>query len=74
MGTFRNVVAWTGGSDARPIEQVTGLERRCVRSLFRQQVIMWREFWKDRPDRDLLRIFWNRARLDAHATYRPSVE
>jgi hypothetical protein len=46
MGIFRNVVAWTGGSDARPIDQVSPEERHCIRSLFRRQCYLFKDFWE----------------------------
>lgn len=62
--------AWTGGDGPRALGTL-GIERRTVSEFFREQVTIWRDFWHDMPDRDTLRIFWNRARHDAHATHRP---
>lgn len=62
--------AWTGGSNPKPLLGLDGDERALVSKLFRDQFILYFTFWKDKPTRDTLRIFWRRARYDAHATFR----
>lgn len=61
--------AWTGGSAPRPLPEVSRDERRYISHLFREQCETFRAFWGDLPG-DVRRIFWNRARYDAHATFR----
>jgi len=60
---------WMGGSRPRPINQVTGAERRYITTLFKEQCRIFRNFWGDLP-KDMRRLFFNRARYDAHATFR----
>lgn len=66
--------AWTGGSDPRPLSEITGFEREYVSALFAEQVTEWVECWGDLPKMDTVRLFWDRARHDAHATCRDSQE
>ncbi len=70
---FRNgyaTKAWTGGTGPRPWSDVEGFERVYVSALFAEQVADWIECWGNMPEMDTARIFWNRARHDAHATAR----
>lgn len=64
------IIAWTGGTAPRPIGTVGRDERHAISYLFREQVTTWAGFWGDFPDRPTLRVFWNRARYDAHASFR----
>jgi len=61
--------AWTGGSSPNPIAEISRSERKMCRAIFRDSVRIFRDYWGDMPS-DVLRIFWNRARYDAHATHR----
>jgi len=63
-------VAWTGGSEPAPIRWVSTPERVYVYKLFRADIAVWEEYWKEKVPADVRAIFWNRARGDAHATYR----
>lgn len=65
-----SVIAWTGGTPPRPIADIHNQERTLVSALFRNQILDFRAYWGELPDRDTTRIYWNRARHDAHATYR----
>lgn len=62
--------AWTGGCRPRPLLLIGPEEARLVRFFFREQMQEWNDFWGDWPDKDTRRIFWGRARFDAHATIR----
>lgn len=62
--------AWTGGSRPRPLRDLPFGERQYVSYLFRQQVRTWSTYWFAPVPGDIARIFWRRARYDAHATYR----
>jgi hypothetical protein len=64
------MTAWTGGSAPRPLSQIGRLERALLRREFRRQIIEYRSYWGDLPDRRVARLFWHRARYDAHATCR----
>lgn len=64
------IVAWMGGSRPKPITECSADEVALVSLLFREQFKTWHDYWKDYPSRDVARIFWNRARYDAHATMR----
>ena len=64
------VLAWAGGSSPRPIGTIGRWERDIVTALFREQWNTFTAFWGSAPDHDTARIFWNRARHDAHATGR----
>jgi hypothetical protein len=66
--------AWTGGSHPRPLLYVGHKERFFITHLFRDQVRTWAYGWGDFPDMDTMRIFWRRARFDAHATCRDEWE
>jgi hypothetical protein len=65
-----NRKAWTGGSKPLPILELGREERRYVSFLFREQLTIWHDYWGDYPNNDTRHIFWNRARFDAHATFR----
>ena len=59
---------WTGGTMPASVESLTRQERHLVSYLFRQQFSTFVDYWEEYPDRDTQRIFWRRARFDAHAT------
>ena len=65
-----NPTAWMGGSRPRPLLELSQYERLYVTYLFRQQVRTWSTYWFAPVPGDIARIFWKRARYDAHATYR----
>lgn len=62
--------AWMGGSRPCPLLELIKGERTYVSYLFRQQVSTRLDFWFAPMPLDVARIFWKRARYDAHATYR----
>lgn len=65
------VKAWTGGSDPAPLATVHPHERGLITFLFHEQVCTYMTFWRiSSVERDTIRLFWRRARYDAHATYR----
>ncbi|QRM32684.1 hypothetical protein [Microvirga sp. VF16] len=64
------MTAWTGGTPPRPLSQIGRLERALCRREFRRQLLEYRSCWGGLPERHLARLFWNRARHDAHATCR----
>ena len=70
MNRPKQIIAWTGGSVPAPLTQISTEERQLVSYLFHEQLNTWMNFWGDLPDKDTRRIFWSRARGDAHATYR----
>jgi len=66
-------VAWTGGSRP-PCYAVSPTARRLLIShLLREQVRQYAAYWSECPNLDTVRIFWNRAKHDAHATIREGV-
>jgi len=62
--------AWTGGSDTRPLGAVSKRERATLRAMFREQCAAWSAYWGECVPLDVARIFYCRARGDAHATHR----
>lgn len=64
------MIAWTGGSRPKKLADISQDERQFVRKLFKDQLQTWCGFWDSKADLDLCRVFWNRARYDAHATFR----
>ena len=62
--------AWTGGTPPRSLLRIGRLERALLRREFRRHLLAYRGYWGDLPDRRVMRLFWNRARHDAHATCR----
>jgi hypothetical protein len=62
--------AWTGGTSPNPLAKINRFERETVRKLFREQFTTYANHWGEKPDHGTARIFWNRARHDAHATHR----
>lgn len=64
--------AWTGGDGPRPLRECSAEERAYARKLYRAECRVWCDFWgRDGYELDVARVFWNRARHDAHATFRP---
>lgn len=63
-------VAWMGGSRPKKFSDCSSAERNTVSYLFREQVAIFNQFWGSMPEMDILRIYWKRARYDAHATLR----
>lgn len=64
------VVAWMGGSRPKKFSDCSVKEKNLVSYLFRDQVAAFNLFWGDMPEMDIFRIYWKRARYDAHATLR----
>lgn len=64
------VIAWTGGTAPKPLLGISKKERGLVSYLFQEQVMIWLDYWKVKVPLDVCRIFWNRARHDAHSTFR----
>jgi len=65
-----NVIAWTGGDRPAMPSQVGPKFAGLQKLLFGEQVETFRGYWGDSPNWDTLRIFFRRARYDAHATLR----
>jgi hypothetical protein len=65
-----NPTAWMGGSRPHPLSELSQDEREYASYLFRQQMRTWSTYWFAPVPGDIARIFWKRARYDAHATYR----
>lgn len=68
-------IAWTGGDVPRRgiclADSPFGRRYRRVRSYyFQEQLVTWIQYWKDLPNKDTRKIFWNRASLDSWATVR----
>lgn len=74
MKTTPYRITWTGGSRPAHSSAITRTESQLRRELFREQVETFSGYWGDAPNRDTLRIFFNRARYDAHATHRSQAE
>lgn len=75
--SFPSQVAWTGGDSPREYRDVVlgnstfGQWFRYLRHrFFREQILAWRVYWGDMPDRDTRHTFWNRASYDSWATLR----
>lgn len=64
------VIAWTGGSRPAKPSAISSKQAGIQKLLFGEQVMTFRNYWGDSPNWDTLRIFFNRARYDAHATLR----
>lgn len=69
------VRAWTGGTRPRRMLEISKEERLLRSKLFRDQMKTVFEYWGDyrglnESALDMARIQYNRARYDAHATYR----
>ncbi len=71
MSTHPKHVTWMGGSVPRPYPEVAGSpEGAYVARLFQDEVNVWESHWGDKCAVDMRKVFWGRARYDAHATYR----
>lgn len=66
----RPVIQWMGGTPPRAPSEISPAEAGMQKFLFLEQVTVFRRYWGDSPDWDTLRIFYNRARHDAHASWR----
>lgn len=66
----RPTIAWTGGCRPRPLSEISTDERATVKRLFREQAEVWTDYWCETLPFDIGRLFWRRARYDAHATFR----
>ena len=67
-------IAWTGGSGPTAPSGITTMEAAYAKALFRSQCNTFRHYWRTRViPYDTMRIFWGRARGDAHATFRNAV-
>lgn len=68
-------IAWTGGFGPVKPSATPKWEKAYARALFREQVNTFRNAWKacPAPEWDTLRIFYVRARADAYATFRDSL-
>lgn len=68
--------AWTGGSSPKPLHECSVEEISYVIYIYSEQCTWFAQYWKDIRDgvnqipRDVANTFWERARADAHATYR----
>ena len=62
--------AWTGGTFPAALGAVPTAERRYVSRLFREQCEEYIGFTGGELPGDIGRVFWRRARRDAHATFR----
>lgn len=75
--------AWTGGGDPRTWAHLSAVstgwsaycmearaERAYALQMYRDAIEAFRNTWETFPDRDTLAMFFRRARMDAHATYR----
>jgi hypothetical protein len=64
------VIAWTGGCKPAKPSEISAAQASVQKYLFAEQVNTWFNYWHDYPNWDTLKIFFNRARYDAHATFR----
>jgi hypothetical protein len=63
--------AWMGGDTAPSgFRRANKDYRQLVRFFLRDQLADFREYWKEAPSLDTVRIFWARAKGDAWATFR----
>ena len=67
---LRPAIAWTGGCRPLKPSQISREQASLQKYLFGEQVCTFRAYWHFEPEWEVLRIFFNRARYDAHATYR----
>ena len=63
-------VTWMGGSPPRPFPEISVEEYQYAMEIYFDDVRIWEDYWSERVSRDLADLFWNRARHDAHATFR----
>lgn len=64
------VCSWSGGSMPHPLDRIDLTEALLAWRLFLEQSRYWLKYWTDTPLPCDFAIFWNRARYDAHSTYR----
>lgn len=68
------LVAWTGG-DLPPRGFADPVFRAMQRMLFREQLVVSRDYWGAGSTRlDTVRIFWRRARADAWRSFTEAQE
>lgn len=70
-----DIIAWTGGSKPRKLMQCSKEERKLRSLIFYESMVMVWDYWGDyrglnKTALDTARILYNRARYDAHATFR----
>ncbi len=64
-------ITWTGGTKPGKYSGITNIEQAYVLELFQAECNIWSNHWKTTViPPDTRAIFWNRARHDAHATFR----
>ncbi len=66
-------VAWMGGTHPKPLKDIDPRERTMVSFYFREQMKVWTDYWQDNCPKDTRKVFWNRARHDAHASRRSEI-
>ena len=66
-------IAWTGGSAPRPVPDISVEEYQYAMELYFADREEFRAYWKDYglgDEKEYNDMFWNRARHNAHATFR----
>ncbi len=64
-------VAWMGGSSPASIHDIGVGEYQYAMELYFDTLRIWEDYWTPEVASARLHdLFWNRARDDAHATYR----
>lgn len=66
-------VAWMGGSRPNQLSTVSPAEAAKCRELFQEQATIYIQAWGNLPP-EIARLFWKRARYDAHASARAAGE
>lgn len=66
------MIVWTGGSTPSKPSETPRAEWRVVKILLLEQVTEYTEYWHNNPSREVLEVYFVRARHDAHATIRES--
>ena len=61
--------AWMGGDRPAPYSTLSKREKYLVSELFREQMQTYAAYWGSVIP-EVTRVFWKRARYDAHATMR----
>jgi hypothetical protein len=65
------VIAWTGGTHPEPFDKVSAEEQYLTLKLYSSQVHLYVVSHKlQEVPQDVAILFFNRARYDAHATFR----
>ncbi len=62
--------SWTGGDRPATYQSIGSGERLTVRAFFREQMGDWLAYHGGPVSREIRKLFWARARYDAHATHR----